>query len=174
MNTLVLNLLFNTLMRGSSVVNSVGLLKKLASLLITFLEDLVERTENKFDDYLIPVLEVLRLTMSVGNPRYLSGGLKDAFNTIMAVNEKLDGDSYVKRLADKLLDYVEDYVEGTKSRIDDALVLPICKMVRSAFDIPEFEEEVAETEPEEESVKEKTVGDVVGGVANDIFDALTD
>ncbi len=43
----------------------------------------------------------------------------------------------LKAFADKLLDFVEDFVVGTKSDIDDKLVLPICDMIRKTFDIPD-------------------------------------
>ena len=43
----------------------------------------------------------------------------------------------LKKFADMVLDFVEDYVEGTESTVDDAIVLPICNMIRTAFDIPE-------------------------------------
>ena len=38
---------------------------------------------------------------------------------------------------DLVRDFAEEKVLGSKSKIDDALVLPICKMVRTAFDIPD-------------------------------------
>ncbi|KKM25508.1 hypothetical protein LCGC14_1594320 [marine sediment metagenome] len=43
----------------------------------------------------------------------------------------------LKSFADMVLDFVEDYVEGTKSKIDDRLVLPLCASIRAAFDIPD-------------------------------------
>lgn len=43
----------------------------------------------------------------------------------------------LKIVADTILDFCEDYVLGTASNIDDALVLPICKTIRDALDIPD-------------------------------------
>ncbi len=43
----------------------------------------------------------------------------------------------LKSFADMVLDFVENYVEGTKSTIDDRLVLPLCHSIRAAFDIPD-------------------------------------
>jgi len=43
----------------------------------------------------------------------------------------------LKVLGDMILDFVEDFVMGTASEIDDALVLPVCNMIRSALDIPD-------------------------------------
>lgn len=46
----------------------------------------------------------------------------------------------VKKLADMVLDFCEKFVLGTKSEIDDALVIPICDKIRSIFDIPDNDE----------------------------------
>ncbi len=43
----------------------------------------------------------------------------------------------LKSFADMVLDFVENYVEGTKSKVDDRLVLPLCASIRAAFDIPD-------------------------------------
>jgi hypothetical protein len=40
-------------------------------------------------------------------------------------------------LADKVLDFVEEKVLGSASQADDAIVLPICKMIRDTFSIPD-------------------------------------
>ena len=42
-----------------------------------------------------------------------------------------------RELGDMLLDFVEEKVLGTASPIDDAIVLPICKALRDALEIPE-------------------------------------
>lgn len=41
----------------------------------------------------------------------------------------------LKDFADKILDFAEDKVLGTKSKVDDALVLPLCALVRKTFGI---------------------------------------
>jgi hypothetical protein len=46
----------------------------------------------------------------------------------------------LKSFADMVLDFVEDKVEGSASTVDDAIVLPMCSMVRSAFNIPDDDE----------------------------------
>jgi len=43
----------------------------------------------------------------------------------------------VKKFADMVLDFAEDFVLKTKSTIDDALVLPLCGLIRTTFDIPD-------------------------------------
>jgi len=43
----------------------------------------------------------------------------------------------IKKFADMVLDFVEDYVLGTASTVDDKIMIPICTAIRSAFDIPD-------------------------------------
>lgn len=43
----------------------------------------------------------------------------------------------LKQFVDTALDFVEDKVAGTASTVDDAVVLPICVMIREAFNIPD-------------------------------------
>ena len=43
----------------------------------------------------------------------------------------------MKKFADMVLDFAEDFVIGTKSSVDDGIVLPICQSIRKAFNIPD-------------------------------------
>ena len=43
----------------------------------------------------------------------------------------------LKQFIDMVLDFVEDKVKGTQSTVDDAIVLPICNMIREAFNVPD-------------------------------------
>ena len=43
----------------------------------------------------------------------------------------------LKQAVDQLLDFIEDRVLGSASPIDDAIVIPLCDMIRKAFDIPD-------------------------------------
>jgi hypothetical protein len=43
----------------------------------------------------------------------------------------------LKKFADMTLDFIEDKVTGTKSTVDDAVVLPVCDMIRASFNIPD-------------------------------------
>jgi len=43
----------------------------------------------------------------------------------------------LRACADKLLDVIEDAVAASPNKIDDAAALPICKMIREAFSIPD-------------------------------------
>ena len=50
---------------------------------------------------------------------------------------KVIGGPLKRELGDMVLDFVENKVLGSASPIDDAIVLPICKALRDALDIPE-------------------------------------
>jgi hypothetical protein len=43
----------------------------------------------------------------------------------------------LKIFADQVLDFAENYVTGSKSSVDDAIVLPLCSLIRRSFDIPD-------------------------------------
>jgi hypothetical protein len=50
-----------------------------------------------------------------------------------------------------VLDWIEERVLGSASKLDDKLILPLCKMIRDAYDIEDMENEgLEEPEPEEE------------------------
>ncbi|MEA1877029.1 MAG: hypothetical protein U9N86_09190 [Bacteroidota bacterium] len=44
----------------------------------------------------------------------------------------------LKQFLDSILTFVEDYVKGTKSQIDDSLILPICDAARIAFGLVDY------------------------------------
>ena len=43
----------------------------------------------------------------------------------------------LRKVADMLLDFVENYVLGSESIVDDKLVLPVTELIREAFNIPD-------------------------------------
>ena len=43
----------------------------------------------------------------------------------------------LRKFADMALDFVEDAVQSSKNKIDDAIALPIIKQARTAFNIPD-------------------------------------
>jgi hypothetical protein len=43
----------------------------------------------------------------------------------------------LRSFLDMVLDFVEAKVEGTKSTVDDRMILPICDMIRSAYHVPD-------------------------------------
>jgi hypothetical protein len=55
----------------------------------------------------------------------------------------------LRTFLDVVLDFVEDKVEGTKSTVDDRMILPICDMIRSAYNVPD----------DDPPIRNKTSGD---------------
>jgi len=51
-----------------------------------------------------------------------------------------EGGEDVKRLADMVLDFGEVSILGSASKLDDAIFLPVFKMIRDVGNIPEFDE----------------------------------
>jgi hypothetical protein len=47
----------------------------------------------------------------------------------------------MKRAADGLLDVIEDAVESTPNKIDDAVVLPLVRKLRQAFDVADLDDD---------------------------------
>ncbi len=43
----------------------------------------------------------------------------------------------LRKAVDTFLDFIEDFVQDTENKYDDKAVLPICKLIRSTFDIPD-------------------------------------
>jgi hypothetical protein len=46
----------------------------------------------------------------------------------------------MKKFVDRLLDFIENFVLGTASDLDDKIVLPICEAIRKTFDVPDNDE----------------------------------
>lgn len=65
--------------------------------------------------------------------------LTSLVNAILALADP----EMMRQFLKALLDFVEDHVEGSASKIDDALILPICSSVRKAFGVPDKEEHVS-------------------------------
>lgn len=58
---------------------------------------------------------------------------------IQAFLSMLDPD-LLRKFGDTVLDFAEDYVLGTASKIDDKVILPICDLIRKTFNIPDNDE----------------------------------
>ena len=43
----------------------------------------------------------------------------------------------LKKFADLVIDFAENYVIESDSKIDDKLILPLLSMIRTSFDIPD-------------------------------------
>lgn len=49
----------------------------------------------------------------------------------------------LKNIVDGVLDMIEDAVAASENEIDDAIIGPLIKTIRAAFDIPDNDEEKA-------------------------------
>jgi len=109
-------------------------LRKFGGTLIKFAEDFVLGTKSQIDDALVlPLCKMIRETYDM----HEYGDVKELLAAVsQAMVEVLSGER-LKLFCDMLLDHVENYVMGTGSTIDDAMVLPLCNMIRNTFDIPD-------------------------------------
>jgi hypothetical protein len=46
----------------------------------------------------------------------------------------------LKKFVDAGLDAIEDLVQESENKVDDAVVLPICKVIRTTFNVPDNDE----------------------------------
>jgi hypothetical protein len=46
----------------------------------------------------------------------------------------------LKEFADMAMDFIEDAVAKSENKVDDAVVLPVLKRFREAFDVPDNDE----------------------------------
>ncbi len=56
----------------------------------------------------------------------------------------------MKKFIDQFLDFIENYVLGTKSKLDDDIVLPICEMLRKTMGIPDDDANIGKPEGKQE------------------------
>lgn len=59
------------------------------------------------------------------------------FTTLIGMILKLLTPELLKQAMDTMLNFIEDKVLYTDNKVDDALVLPLCKLIRATFDIPD-------------------------------------
>ena len=63
--------------------------------------------------------------------------MKTALMTLLPILFSLLTPERLKLLADKILDLVEDWAKDSATEVDDAIFLPLCATIRTAFDIPD-------------------------------------
>ena len=96
------------------------------------------------------ILMAISLLMKLLSPELVKKGvdyLKEKIEAFVAgtdtsiddfIYAALKGSSdELKAMMDWGLDFIEDYVLGSASKIDDALILPVCSMIRVALEIPD-------------------------------------
>lgn len=55
---------------------------------------------------------------------------------MMVIVNNIDKET-AKKAVDAFLDKIEDSVKDSNTPIDDILILPVCKLCRNVFDIPD-------------------------------------
>lgn len=63
----------------------------------------------------------------------------------------------LKKFVDTVLDFIEDYVAGTETDMDDRIILPLVKAVRITFDIPDNDNET-DTDKALQARRDRTSG----------------
>jgi hypothetical protein len=94
-------------------------------------QERVRKTETKADDFLIPASNLVLAALEVPGPDGqvdVSGELGKLF---VALGDLKD------LFIDSALDYVEDSVAASESKLDDAVVLPLCSLVRKVLNVPD-------------------------------------
>jgi hypothetical protein len=51
----------------------------------------------------------------------------------------------LKKAVDGLLDIIEDAVAASENKVDDQVVLPMCKLIRTTFNIPDEDDAPTDT-----------------------------
>lgn len=67
--------------------------------------------------------------------------LASILGKVIEILLKLLTPDLLKKFADIILDFAEDFVLGTKSEIDDKMVLPLCALIRETFGIEDKDEQ---------------------------------
>lgn len=99
------------------------------------LTEYVTGTENKLDDALVPAVNLVLAAIDVPGP----DGKIDVSAELMKLFALLEEQKDL--FVDAGLDYIEDNVAASESKIDDMVVLPMCNLVRSVLNVPDNDED---------------------------------
>lgn len=94
----------------------------------------VASTENKMDDALIPATNLVLAALDVPGP----DGEIDISNEFMKLFNLLGEQKNI--FLDAGLDWIENKVEASETKVDDMIVLPMCKLVREVLKVPDDDE----------------------------------
>lgn len=70
-------------------------------------------------------------------PNIKSVFIEKILGTLIPVLLSMLSPEELKAIADKGLDFLEDFATNSETSLDDKVILPICKMIRTTFDIPD-------------------------------------
>jgi len=95
------------------------------------IQDRARATETEADDFLIPASNLVLAALEVPGPDGqidVSGELGKLFVSLGDLKDLF---------VDSALDYVEDSVVASENKLDDAVVLPLCSLVRRVLNVPD-------------------------------------
>lgn len=87
------------------------------------------------DKVVLPLTEMIRDRLSSA-AKWDVELIAEIMSLIMREMTKA-GFDLLKGFADEGLDFLENYVIGTKTDVDDGVILPLCTMIRETFGIPD-------------------------------------
>lgn len=122
-------------------------LKDFADTALDFIKEKVLGTASTIDDRIVlPICDMIREAFVIpdDNVKEKMEVKKNLIGMLIPLLLSSLTPPLIKDFADTALDFIEEKVLGTASKIDDALVLPVCNMIRNAFEIPDDDEEEPE------------------------------
>lgn len=124
------------------------LIKKVVSAGLDTIDELVVKSTTTIDDSLvIPIIALIRKSLEVGGNDPTVAPQSNMILTMLGHLLILITPDMVKRLVDAGLDVIEDEITKTTNAIDDTVLMPIIKLIRVAFDIPDNDPTVITTAP---------------------------
>ena len=69
------------------------------------------------------------------------------FAAVLDILFKILTPELLKNFVDYVLDWIESYVLGSASTVDDKLVIPLCNLIRTTFGIPDNDLPVDDVKP---------------------------
>lgn len=123
-------------------------LKKFVDSGLNMLEDVITKSPNTYDDAIIlPIIGMIRLTLGIpdqtdqNSVNNIVGATLDvktqAISSLLTNLLKILPKDLMKSFINTGLDMIQDLVVASTNKIDDTIVLPIIKLIRVSFDIPE-------------------------------------
>ena len=84
------------------------------------------------DRIVLPICDALRASLEIDD----EPNVDLVAELVKLMSGMFQGD-ILKLFVDYVLDFIETYVTGTKSKIDDLIVLPVCMAIRALLNVPD-------------------------------------
>ena len=122
------------------------LVKDFINKILDFCENKIVGSASKIDDkFVLPLMENLRAALAIQDKDGTFANVPSPTTAIgshvLSALVGLLDPKLLTELLDSLFDFVENFVLGTKSTVDDALVLPVISTLRVALNVPDNDEE---------------------------------